>query len=182
MARFFASHECGPTCQALGLRPPGALPATVIKAPPVSVPEAVPIFAEPVSENPDEPCPPVPELPPPWARDFDVHSGVKSTRYGSGVDALILAQVFRCQAVSCGRRFGPMCWRHHCRACGNVFCGKCTKGRMALPWTPPGERERVCDGCVHRMTHWVGAGTRRPPPTAPPAPPDFERAAPQFEK
>ena len=33
----------------------------------------------------------------------------------------------------CGANFGVVTRRHHCRQCGNVFCGKCTKGSLHLP-------------------------------------------------
>ncbi|KAJ6738331.1 RING/FYVE/PHD-TYPE ZINC FINGER FAMILY PROTEIN [Salix koriyanagi] len=34
----------------------------------------------------------------------------------------------------CGVRFHPiMCSRHHCRFCGGIFCGDCSKGRSLLP-------------------------------------------------
>ncbi|CAN7078313.1 unnamed protein product [Brassica oleracea var. botrytis] len=32
----------------------------------------------------------------------------------------------------CGSDFGAFNLRHHCRNCGDVFCDKCTQGRIAL--------------------------------------------------
>ncbi|KAJ6402233.1 hypothetical protein OIU84_014347 [Salix udensis] len=53
----------------------------------------------------------------------------------------------------CGVRFHPiMCSRHHCRFCGGIFCGDCSKGRSLLPVkfrvTDP---QRVCDVCCVRL-------------------------------
>ncbi|KAJ6728427.1 RING/FYVE/PHD-TYPE ZINC FINGER FAMILY PROTEIN [Salix koriyanagi] len=53
----------------------------------------------------------------------------------------------------CGVRFHPiMCSRHHCRFCGGIFCGDCSKGRSLLPvrfrLTDP---QRVCDVCCVRL-------------------------------
>ncbi|KAL9383720.1 hypothetical protein Peur_024043 [Populus x canadensis] len=53
----------------------------------------------------------------------------------------------------CSVRFHPvMCSRHHCRFCGGIFCGDCSKGRSLLPVrfhvTDP---LRVCDVCCVRL-------------------------------
>ena len=34
--------------------------------------------------------------------------------------------------------------KHHCRACGKVFCGKCTKNAIPLPDFDLHKPERVC--------------------------------------
>lgn len=53
----------------------------------------------------------------------------------------------------CSVRFHPiMCTRHHCRFCGGVFCGECTKGRSLLPAKfRAGDPQRVCDVCCVRL-------------------------------
>ncbi|KAK1274744.1 hypothetical protein QJS04_geneDACA000834 [Acorus gramineus] len=53
----------------------------------------------------------------------------------------------------CGTRFHPiMCPRHHCRFCGGVFCGDCSKGRSLLPVNFRKEDpQRVCDVCYVRL-------------------------------
>uniref|UniRef100_A0A2N9IIW4 FYVE-type domain-containing protein n=1 Tax=Fagus sylvatica TaxID=28930 RepID=A0A2N9IIW4_FAGSY len=53
----------------------------------------------------------------------------------------------------CGVRFHPIiCSRHHCRFCGGVFCGECTKGRSLLPAKfRVGDPQRVCDVCCVRI-------------------------------
>ena len=50
---------------------------------------------------------------------------------------------------------GPFNWfnrRHHCRACGGVFCGACSSSRVALPQYgyDPSQLQRVCDACAAR--------------------------------
>ena len=55
---------------------------------------------------------------------------------------------------SCKKAFGPVRRRHHCRVCGGVFCGKCSKDRRVVyPEEAPGwgGQQRVCGGC----TSWV---------------------------
>ena len=51
---------------------------------------------------------------------------------------------------SCGKVFGKrnLVRRHHCRACGRLFCSKCSSRTMKLPesWGYAKE-ERVCDNC-----------------------------------
>ncbi|KAI3966004.1 hypothetical protein MKX01_010961 [Papaver californicum] len=53
----------------------------------------------------------------------------------------------------CSVRFHAlMCSRHHCRFCGGIFCGECSKGRSLLPIKFRTEDpERVCDVCCVRL-------------------------------
>ncbi|XP_027161320.1 uncharacterized protein LOC113762193 [Coffea eugenioides] len=53
----------------------------------------------------------------------------------------------------CNVKFHPiMCTRHHCRFCGGIFCGECTKGRSLLPEKfRTGDPQRVCDVCFVRL-------------------------------
>lgn len=55
-----------------------------------------------------------------------------------------------CSMSFCQRKFGPLQRRHHCRKCGRVVCGSCSKGRMQL-YTHGGDaelhKERVCSIC-----------------------------------
>lgn len=38
--------------------------------------------------------------------------------------------------------------QHHCRNCGNIFCDKCTQGRIALTADQQAQPVRVCDRCM----------------------------------
>ncbi|PIN21448.1 hypothetical protein CDL12_05872 [Handroanthus impetiginosus] len=53
----------------------------------------------------------------------------------------------------CSVRFHPvMCTRHHCRFCGGIFCGECTRGRSLLPKKfRSADPQRVCDVCCVRL-------------------------------
>jgi hypothetical protein len=63
-------------------------------------------------------------------------------------------QCFKCQV-----KFGGLSvvLRHHCRSCGDIYCGKCSNHRLLLPL--PGEdyaeESRVCDYCYEH----ISAGT-----------------------
>lgn len=48
--------------------------------------------------------------------------------------------------------------RHHCRACGGVFCERCTASRMPLLRLGYIEAVRVCDGCFVRLSQEDGEG------------------------
>ncbi|KAK3423749.1 hypothetical protein EUGRSUZ_H00950 [Eucalyptus grandis] len=41
---------------------------------------------------------------------------------------------------------------HHCRNCGDIFCDKCTHGRIALTAEENAQPVRVCDRCLAEMT------------------------------
>ncbi len=58
--------------------------------------------------------------------------------------------------AQCGRRFGVLTRRTHCRACGNVFCTEHVKDRVTLPWsTGP---VKVCRTCRLLAETQGGAG------------------------
>mmetsp|Transcript_42082 Transcript_42082/g.104768 ORF Transcript_42082/g.104768 Transcript_42082/m.104768 type:complete len:339 (+) Transcript_42082:145-1161(+) len=42
--------------------------------------------------------------------------------------------------------------RHHCRLCGQLFCGRCSRGRCALLGWGESACVRVCDWCEHLET------------------------------
>ncbi|PKA66369.1 1-phosphatidylinositol-3-phosphate 5-kinase FAB1B [Apostasia shenzhenica] len=56
------------------------------------------------------------------------------------------------QCTSCGVAFGPFVRRHHCRNCGDIFCDKCSQGRIALTADENAQLVRVCDGCMAEVT------------------------------
>ncbi|KAL4573677.1 hypothetical protein LXL04_020491 [Taraxacum kok-saghyz] len=41
---------------------------------------------------------------------------------------------------------------HHCRNCGDIFCDKCTQGRIALTVEENAQQVRVCDQCMAEVT------------------------------
>jgi len=54
-----------------------------------------------------------------------------------------------CEAPSCGVHFTLLNRRHHCRACGGVFCDECSSSRVRLPahFGYGQHKQRVCDLC-----------------------------------
>ncbi|KAL2341022.1 hypothetical protein Fmac_008962 [Flemingia macrophylla] len=64
-----------------------------------------------------------------------------------------LADSAASSCMLCGVRFHPiMCSRHHCRFCGGIFCGACSKGRSLLPSKfRVSDPQRVCDVCCVRL-------------------------------
>lgn len=43
--------------------------------------------------------------------------------------------------------FGLTSGKHHCRRCGQMFCGKCTSRRKVVKGQEEEGKLRVCDGC-----------------------------------
>ncbi|XP_025621785.1 uncharacterized protein [Arachis hypogaea] len=64
-----------------------------------------------------------------------------------------LADSAAASCMLCSVRFHPiMCTRHHCRFCGGIFCGECSKGRSLLPSKfRVSDPQRVCDVCCVRL-------------------------------
>ncbi|CAL1383867.1 unnamed protein product [Linum trigynum] len=56
------------------------------------------------------------------------------------------------KCTGCGTDFNAFIRRHHCRNCGDVFCDKCTHGRIALTAEVNAQPVRVCDRCLAEVT------------------------------
>jgi len=55
--------------------------------------------------------------------------------------------------IGCERKFTQVKRRHHCRNCGGVFCGKCTKHKMTIPGVATESRPRVCNKCFEALMY-----------------------------
>ncbi|KAG9129854.1 hypothetical protein Leryth_006990 [Lithospermum erythrorhizon] len=56
------------------------------------------------------------------------------------------------KCTACGGAFSAFNRRHHCRNCGDLFCDKCTQGRIALTADENAQAVRVCDQCMAEVT------------------------------
>ncbi|KAL7610938.1 hypothetical protein Lser_V15G12296 [Lactuca serriola] len=56
------------------------------------------------------------------------------------------------KCTTCKTYFGAFVRRHHCRNCGDIFCDKCTQGRIALTTEENAQQVRVCDQCMAEVT------------------------------
>ncbi|OIT05700.1 PREDICTED: protein FREE1-like [Nicotiana attenuata] len=54
--------------------------------------------------------------------------------------------------TGCGTDFSAFNRKHHCRNCGDIFCDKCTQGRVALTADEDALPVRVCDRCMAEVT------------------------------
>lgn len=82
----------------------------------------------------------LPKMPPMWVSNTDAQSCMAAKHDGS----------------VCCRKFDAFDWRHHCRFCGKVVCGRCSRQKALLPgsWAPYAdpkfdwsEQRRCCDAC-----------------------------------
>ena len=55
-------------------------------------------------------------------------------------------QIVDCE--ECSKKFGFFRRRHHCRACGGLYCSTCSRVRMALPQHGYDSKVRVCGVCA----------------------------------
>eukprot|EP00002_Diphylleia_rotans_P034007 TRINITY_DN7279_c1_g1_i1.p1 TRINITY_DN7279_c1_g1~~TRINITY_DN7279_c1_g1_i1.p1 ORF type:complete len:271 (+),score=44.78 TRINITY_DN7279_c1_g1_i1:46-858(+) len=60
------------------------------------------------------------------------------------------SQASRC--ALCTKEFGIIKTRHHCRACGNVFCDPCSTNSIPLPQFGLMGPQRVCNTCFTYQT------------------------------
>lgn len=56
------------------------------------------------------------------------------------------------KCTSCSSDFSAFNRKHHCRNCGDIFCDKCTQGRIALTADEQAQPVRVCDRCLAEVT------------------------------
>lgn len=56
--------------------------------------------------------------------------------------------------TSCDTKFSITVRRHHCRACGEVFCNSCTSKSLSLPHLgyPVTQKLRVCETCYTKLS------------------------------
>ncbi len=64
-----------------------------------------------------------------------------------------------CDAPVCQKRFGLWERRHHCRHCGNVYCGEHSGWQVPLDqdanYHPSGAQSRVCGHCWGQYDQWL---------------------------
>eukprot|EP00262_Sarcandra_glabra_P013964 TRINITY_DN397_c0_g1_i2.p1 TRINITY_DN397_c0_g1~~TRINITY_DN397_c0_g1_i2.p1 ORF type:complete len:565 (-),score=79.84 TRINITY_DN397_c0_g1_i2:296-1990(-) len=56
------------------------------------------------------------------------------------------------KCTACATDFGAFVRKHHCRNCGDIFCDKCTQGRIALTADEQAQPVRVCDRCMAEVS------------------------------
>ena len=102
--------------------------------------------------------------------DAKRHPSFKKTHWVKDKDAKA------CGHKPCSRPFTVLLRRHHCRACGLVFCARCVETRLLLdpqtaepvtsrvaaaPETAPGVAARVCVRCYERAFEAAKAAAKR---------------------
>ncbi|XP_065887674.1 myotubularin-related protein 2-like isoform X2 [Dysidea avara] len=75
------------------------------------------------------------------------------TQQASKVSSMVVwasdDQVSECK--SCRKEFTVIRRKHHCRACGDIFCNQCSSQQHSLPHLGYPAPVRVCDGCQKRL-------------------------------
>ncbi|XP_077246646.1 RING/FYVE/PHD zinc finger superfamily protein [Tasmannia lanceolata] len=66
------------------------------------------------------------------------------------------------KCTACGTDFGAFNRKHHCRNCGDIFCDKCTAGRIALTADEQAQPVRVCDRCLAEVSQRLSNAKEAP--------------------
>uniref|UniRef100_A0AC34GXG7 Hepatocyte growth factor-regulated tyrosine kinase substrate n=1 Tax=Panagrolaimus sp. ES5 TaxID=591445 RepID=A0AC34GXG7_9BILA len=94
-----------------------------------------------------------------YAAISDVHRILKHHGYkfpaAKESDAMFAAQcapdwVDGDQCFRCRSEFGIFNRKHHCRACGQIFCDRCSSHQLLLPQFGIEKKVRVCDTCFEK--------------------------------
>uniref|UniRef100_A0AC35GB88 Hepatocyte growth factor-regulated tyrosine kinase substrate n=1 Tax=Panagrolaimus sp. PS1159 TaxID=55785 RepID=A0AC35GB88_9BILA len=94
-----------------------------------------------------------------YAAISDVHRILKHHGYkfpaAKESDAMFVAQcapdwVDGDQCFRCRSEFGLFNRKHHCRACGQIFCDRCSSHQLLLPQFGIEKKVRVCDTCFEK--------------------------------
>ncbi|UJR37700.1 hypothetical protein I4U23_030395 [Adineta vaga] len=59
------------------------------------------------------------------------------------------------ECFRCRQTFTTFIRKHHCRACGDIFCDKCSSKQCAVPKYGFDREVRVCDACYEKLTSGV---------------------------
>lgn len=51
----------------------------------------------------------------------------------------------------CRNNFSTFNRKHHCRACGEIFCGTCSAKQSPIPKFGIEKEVRVCDACYDKI-------------------------------
>ncbi|KAF3846262.1 hypothetical protein F7725_003340 [Dissostichus mawsoni] len=80
----------------------------------------------------------------------------------------------------CRVQFGVMTRKHHCRACGQIFCGKCSSKYSTIPKFGIEKEVRVCEPCFELLNNHPSlspplrkAEGKAPTPSAVELPPEY---------
>ncbi|KAL3344336.1 hypothetical protein AABB24_023660 [Solanum stoloniferum] len=63
------------------------------------------------------------------------------------------------KCTACAIDFSAFNRKHHCRNCGDIFCDKCTQGRVSLTADEDAQPVRVCDRCMAEVTQRLSNAT-----------------------
>ena len=72
---------------------------------------------------------------------------LRASRWGAPRPRFWIDERTTKSCFECGVAFSMVTRKHHCRACGRVFCQKCSSHALPPRDDPEGPPERACDVC-----------------------------------
>lgn len=73
---------------------------------------------------------------------------VTSTNGGGYCDVGWIIKDEASHCMDCGKGFGTMSTKYHCKACGDIFCGSCCKNSAKIAELGPAmPAQRICNRC-----------------------------------
>ena len=88
-----------------------------------------------------------------WVRWFFHHTRVRDDPEKCSNPQKTKKQVpdnFSDSCMCCNKLFTALNRRHHCRKCGILVCGSCSKGKTFVPEVSRMHSVRICDNCKRR--------------------------------
>jgi len=78
-------------------------------------------------------------------------AGIISSNTDQGPAAVWIPDQQISSCMTCNREFTVIKRKHHCRRCGGIVCGDCSKNKAIVLGVDKDKHVRVCDPCTKEL-------------------------------